>query len=290
MKKNGLTISLVFEAESANYGEGFGNITQLKKLSRGDGNSYSYISRQALRYNIINQLGWDNTECQKDRNDAKSVVQFAPNATIDKYPEIDFLGYMKTIKSKNAIVRNAVARLSNAISLESYNSDTDFLTNMGLAKRVGGENNIAQSEIHKSFYAYTITIDLDLIGIDENENINIANIEKAKRVKDFLGVIEYLYRDIKARRENLSPVFAIGGVYERKNPYFENRIALNKRKLNIDKLLECINANEDAKNNTKVGYLNGSFNNCAEIYEKLNATTIADFFNSIKMKVDGYYA
>ncbi|MFA5449140.1 MAG: type I-B CRISPR-associated protein Cas7/Cst2/DevR [Clostridia bacterium] len=290
MKKNGLTISLVFEAESANYGEGFGNITQLKKVSRGDGNAYSYISRQALRYNIINQLGWDNTECEKDGKDDKAVVQFAPHATIDKYPEIDFFGYMKTEKSKNAKIRNAVARLSNAISLESYNAETDFLTNMGLAKRVGGGNNIAQSEIHKSFYTYTITIDLDLIGIDVNDDINIPNPEKANRVKDFLGTIEYLYRDIKARRENFSPVFAIGGLYQRKNPYFENRIALNKKMLNLDKLLECINANEDTKSNTKVGYLSGSFNNCPDIYEKLNPSTIAEFFSSIKREVDNYYA
>ena len=54
MENKGLTLSIIFEAESANYGESFGNISSLKKLSRGDGNSYSYISRQALRYNIIN--------------------------------------------------------------------------------------------------------------------------------------------------------------------------------------------------------------------------------------------
>src|SRR5690554_7989727 len=97
MAKSGLTISLIFEAESANYSEGFGNITVLKKLSRGDGNAYSYISRQALRYNMINQLGWDDAESiYKDGKGKNAVVQFAPNATIDKYPEIDLFGYMKT--------------------------------------------------------------------------------------------------------------------------------------------------------------------------------------------------
>ena len=72
MENKGLTLSIIFEAESANYGESFGNISSLKKLSRGDGNSYSYISRQALRYNIINQLGWDNTKV----SNADKVVQF----------------------------------------------------------------------------------------------------------------------------------------------------------------------------------------------------------------------
>ena len=61
MIRNGLTLTMVFLAESANYGEGVGNITTLKKLSRGTYEQYSYISRQALRYNIIQQLGWDTT-------------------------------------------------------------------------------------------------------------------------------------------------------------------------------------------------------------------------------------
>lgn len=56
MKKNGLTLTMVFLAESANYGEGVGNITALKKMTRGDFQQYSYISRQAIRYNIIQQL------------------------------------------------------------------------------------------------------------------------------------------------------------------------------------------------------------------------------------------
>ena len=151
MNKSGLTISLIFEAESANYGEGFGNITVLKKLSRGNGNAYSYISRQALRYNMINQLGWDDpASVYKDGKGEKAVIQFAPNATIDKYPEIDLFGYMKT-QSKtdkgrgSATIRSAVVRLSNAISLESFQADLDYLTNMGLAKRQNYDNNIAQS-------------------------------------------------------------------------------------------------------------------------------------------------
>jgi CRISPR-associated protein Cst2 len=35
--KNGLTLTIIFEAESANYGEGIGNIAILKKMRRGDG-------------------------------------------------------------------------------------------------------------------------------------------------------------------------------------------------------------------------------------------------------------
>lgn len=55
---------------------------------------------------------------------------------------------------------------------------------MGLAKRQNLDNGIAQSEIHRSYYAYTISVDLDRVGIDGE--INVSKEEKAKRVKHFL--------------------------------------------------------------------------------------------------------
>ena len=94
MRREGLTVTMIFLAESANYGEGVGNITTLKKMSRGNYEQYSYISRQALRYNIVSQLSWDNTPV----DEKSGVVQFAPSATIKEYPEIDLFGYMKTTK------------------------------------------------------------------------------------------------------------------------------------------------------------------------------------------------
>lgn len=71
-----------------------------------------------------------------------------------------------------ADTRSAVVRLSNAVSLEPYQSDLEFLTNIGLARRQDLDNAIAQSEIQKSFYSYTITIDLDRIGVDGDLEIS----------------------------------------------------------------------------------------------------------------------
>ncbi|MCP9303107.1 type I-B CRISPR-associated protein Cas7/Cst2/DevR, partial [Leuconostoc mesenteroides] len=56
MKNKGLTLTILMQAASANYGESLGNIASLKKVTRGDGYQYTYISRQALRYNMIQQL------------------------------------------------------------------------------------------------------------------------------------------------------------------------------------------------------------------------------------------
>lgn len=290
MSRKGLTVTMVFLAESANYGEGIGNITNLKKMSRGNFEQYSYISRQALRYNIIQQLEWDNTPV-----DGKSgVVQFHPDATIKDYPEIDLFGYMKTTSKdkKNsskggASTRSAVVRLSNAIALEPYKSDLEFLTNMGLAKRQGLENAIAQSEIHRSLYTYSISVDLDRVGIDGE--IKISNEEKENRIKELLDTIHSLYRDIKGRRENLAPIFVIGGRYERKNPFFENRIILKENALQVETLMQVLNENPNVKDYTYVGLMRGFFSNDISIEEQLNTIGVGEAFEQLKKEVHQYY-
>lgn len=286
----GLTMTFVFEAESANYGEGIGNVTSLKKISRDGGRSYTYISRQALRYNIINQMGYDNTPLGLD----KDVIQFAPDATIQDYPEIDLFGYMKTIKPVKT--RAAVVRLSNAIALETFNADLDFLTNKALldrynesASKVKDGGNIAQSEVHKSYYSYTITVDLDKVGIDKNDEIDIGNSEKAKRVKELLDTIKFLYRDIKGRRENLCPIFAIGGLYSIKNPFFENRIKCYNNTINIETIKSVLSLDKEIYDNTTVGLIKGIFRNNDEIISELNAIDMSKLFDKIKGDVDAYY-
>ena len=290
MNRKGLTATFIFEAESANYGEGVGNVTSLKKISRETGESYSYISRQALRYNIINQMGEDNTPLGLDG----SVIQFAPEADIKDYAEIDLFGYMKTQKPTKT--RSAVARLSNAIALESFNADLDFLTNKGLLDRYNSKSkeakdggNIAQSEIHKSYYAYTITIDLDKVGIDKNDNIEIDNSVKSDRVNRLLETLKFLYRDIKGRRENLTPLFAIGGVYDIKNPFFENKVNIKKNKLKVDTIKDILKLDDSIKTNTSIGLIKGILDNDSEIEKELNSIGMGEFFENLKRKVIEYY-
>lgn len=299
----GLTISIIFEASSLNYGEGLGNVTSLKKITREDGENYSYISRQAIRYNIVEQMGINNTKLALDG----TVVQFAPEATIKDYPEIDLFGYMKTSKEKSdkknkddkkekTKTRSAVVRLSNGISIEPFSGDLDFLTNKALFDRYikqtnddksGG--NIAQSEIHKSYYTYTIAIDLDKVGVDLNDNIEIPNEEKAERIKLLLNTVKFLYRDIKGRREDLKPLFVIGGIYSMKNPFFDGKLKVNKNKVNVTLIKNILNLDKEIMDNTKVGFIRGIFSNDDEIEEHLKAVEMAYFFEEIKEIVDEYY-
>ena len=296
MDKKGLTFTAIFLAESANYGEGIGNVATLKKISRNRGEQYTYISRQAIRYNIVEQLGENKANVKAEGSGDKKVVQFSAETTIKDYPELDFFGYMKTVKGDNSKNRSAIVRLSNAVSLETFKGDLEFLTNKGLVDRIDRNEkvfpNIAQAEIHKSYYKYTVTIDLDKIGIDELDEIEIKKEEKARRVNKLLDTISLLYRDIRGRREDLKPLFIIGGVYDIKNPFFENVVDVRNNKILVEKLTSGIY--DFIENDTAVGIVKEQFENDTEIETELakrniKVLNVPEFFKQLKNKIGEYY-
>lgn len=286
LNPKGLTLTIIFEAESANYGESVGNVASLKKVARNNGEQFTYISRQALRYNMVEQLSEPLASVISEGKD-KSVIQFSKDATIDKYPEIDFFGYLKTEAKSNGKKRSAKVRLSNAISLETFKGDLDFLTNKGLADRLSENMNIAQAEIHKSLYRYTVTADLDQIGIDEVENIELENSEKARRVCKLLDTIAFLYRDIRGRREDLKPLFVVGGVYDIKNPFFSSVVEVKDGKIEVEAITDLLY--ENIKDKTHCAIVKGKFINENEVIEKLDAVKMTEFFSIVKEEVKEYY-
>ena len=292
--KKGLSITLVFKGQSLNYGEGIGNISELKKLTRGDGSVYTYASRQALRYDIVrlgNKLfNWNLQVVNKE----KGTIQFNDKLTIQDSQEMDLFGYMKTAKNDGSNIRSAAVRLSNAISLEDYKSDMDFLNNKGLADRINEFPNLANVEQHLSYYTYTITIDLEKIGKDEE--IELSNEEKAERVKQLLDIVKILNREIRGREENLSPV--IGGMYDINSPFFLGRIKLNGKNgefnINTEMLKDTTTltiGDKSIYDDTQVGILKNTFKNETEIEEIFEGktTNIEEFFKEIKDKVNEYY-
>lgn len=297
-----ITCTIIFKGQSLNYGEGIGNISELKKLTRNDGNYYSLATRQALTYDI-RRLGADIFGWNLDTVDkSKGTIQFKNEFTIKDSEEMDLFGYMKTSKKGDddskggSAVRSATARVSTAISLEPYKSDMDFLSNKGFADRIKEHPNLANSEQHLSYYTYTITVDLEKVGIDGA--IILDNKERAKRVCQLLDLIKILNRDIRGRQENLSPFFIIGGLYDIANPFFLGRIELEtiKGKFNIKTgpikdaldmtILDC-----NVKDNTSIGLVSGIFANQDEINSLIEkgASNIEGFFKELKSKVNSYY-
>ena len=295
--KKGLSITMIFKAQSLNYGEGIGNISELKKLSRGDGSVYTYASRQALRYDIVrlgNKLFDWNLEVV---NKEKGTIQFNDKLTIKDSQEMDLFGYMKTKNTgEGSDIRSAAVRLSNAISLEDYKSDMDFLNNKGLADRINEFPNLANVEQHLSYYTYTITIDLEKIGKDEG--IELPNEEKTQRVNQLLDIVKILNREIRGREQNLSPVFVIGGMYDINSPFFLGRIKLNGKNgefgIDTEMLKDTTTltiGDKSIYDDTKVGILKNTFKNEEEIEEifEEKTTNIEEFFKDLKEKVNEYY-
>ena len=153
MEVRGLTMAVIFQIQGFNNGKINENIKSRKRIIEGKVYHHTYIPIQTLRHNFINQIGGDHGEIEVD----KTVLQLAPEATIDKYPEVDLFGYIK--KAEKQKIRLAIVRLSNAVSLESLKDGNG---------------------INRTYYTYTISADLDKVGIDENDNIKIENTEKGK--------------------------------------------------------------------------------------------------------------
>ncbi|SFA50048.1 CRISPR-associated protein Cst2 [Parageobacillus thermantarcticus] len=288
-----LTMTVVFQAGSLNYGEGIANISELKKFHRGNGEVYTYASRQSLRYDIVrlgNELfGWNLNTVDK----ASGVVQFKKDVTIKDSVEMDLFGYLKT--DKNSQKRAAVVRLSHAISLEPYKSDLEFLNNMGLASRIGQDANIANIEQHQSFYTYTLTADLKRVGVDGD--VELSNAEKAARVQQLLDIVKILNRDIRGRRENLAPLFIIGGVYDVANPFFLGKIFLSSSQgweiqpQPIAETMEQTFAGQTVGEQTRIGFLRGIFANEGEFADLFadKVGSIEQFFQYISKQIQAYY-
>lgn len=296
MNKSGLTITMIFKAQSLNYGEGIGNISELKKLSRGNGNVHTFASRQAIRYDIVRlgnkMFGWNLEVVDK----SQGTIQFSENLNIKDSEEMDLFGYMKTTKNSNSNVRSAAVRLSNAISLEEYKSDMEFLNNKGLADRINDYPNLANIEQHFSYYTYTITIDLSKIGADGE--VDIGKDLKIKRVKELLEVVKVLNREIRGREENLSPLFVIGGIYNINSPFFLGRVELNGKngKFNINtELLKDTSTlkigDNSIEQDTKIGIIKGEFGNENELEEQFEGkiSNIQEFFEGLEKQVEEYY-
>lgn len=295
----GISITMIFKAQSLNYGEGIGNISELKKLTRGDGSIYTFASRQALRYDIVRlgnkMFNWNLEVVDK----SKGTIQFKDELTIRDSQEMDLFGYMKTSKkSENdeggSNIRSAAVRVSNAISLEEYKSDIEFLNNKGLADRINEFPNLANIEQHLSYYTYTVTIDLEKIGVDGN--ILLDDSSKIQRVQELLEIIKVLNREIRGREENLSPIFVIGGIYKLNSPFFLGRIKLigkdGEFSLDTDILKDTESLKlgvESIEKDTNVGIVKNSLKNEQEIEEKFNTMSIQEFFENLENQVEDYY-
>ncbi|UMZ73544.1 type I-B CRISPR-associated protein Cas7/Cst2/DevR [Natranaerofaba carboxydovora] len=303
--KRALILGVIFESTSLNYGEGIGNVSELKKVIRGNGETYSYASRQSILYSIREMLAeefdWNLDTVVPTGSGENKVVQFKRDVSIKESEEMDLFGYMKTVKKEegNTLKRPGVVRINHAYAMEPYRGDMDYLTNMGMASRCDASNNIANIENQHSLYSYTISADLSRIGVTREDEdiegeIEIENEEKAKRINEFLEVVKLLKREIRGRTENMSPAFVIGGLYPVANPYFDGRLKLipGTKKLDLRPINDALSLKakgESIKDLTSAGIVSGVLDNEEDITKELSTVTVEEFFENLKKEVSKYY-
>ena len=98
--------------------------------------------------------------------------------------------------------------------------------------------------------------------------------------------MENLSLVVKGNLDNAEPIFAIGGLSDRKTHYFENVIQVEESQLIIS---------QDLKDKLARGFscalLRGNLlKNENEIIKELNPVSVSDFFENLRKEVMNYYA
>ncbi|WP_457600002.1 type I-B CRISPR-associated protein Cas7/Cst2/DevR [Hydrogenivirga sp.] len=318
----GLTLTIITaKATSLNYGESVGNVSILKKLTRGDKSQITFASDKALKYDIRRkgkeEKGWKLLDqklkdyVKNNLNGSTLNVDDFGKALVRNYEEFDLFGSLFTklkgdkkvkLSYGDSVKRVCPVKVTYAFSVSSFSGDMNFINNIDAYNRYirhvedKPEQAIANSEEHTSHYLYTIAVDLDRVGVWEKEDGSkeeaIENKEKAKRVKDLLDIVMTLNRQIKGRWENLSPVFVIGGVFSAKHPYFSEGVEVlevnGKLWINVQRLKECVEIVPE-ESRVVVGALTGTFVNEEELKDAFGVNSIKGAFEELKKQVGEHY-
>ena len=237
-----------------NSGEGFGNITVLKKVESQDGKKYVYVSGQAIRRYLketMNELGFSITPSDETGEPIlnKSITSKDPKAKLKEiiklHPDLDLFGFMEA----KGVRRWSAFKTTPLVSLSPYIENEDLLLrNKGFKTEQGKESekqaNLVKIELNVfSLMRGSFMIDYDRIGRFEDEltwetNEVINSAQKKERYKSLIKGIRYLNGGAKSARllDDLTPVFVIAGVLKAGTPIFLNAIELKDGRIDSKKI------------------------------------------------------
>lgn len=262
----GLTLTMVVKfTGTPSMGEGLGgNINPMKVLPTDMGDfaylSPSAILKQPLMEYFVKEKKWE-FEFGKNINIApkKRVTDKPPlqiTSFADSDPFADIFGYLftrkKTAKGKKeeskeegpeseetleeTRKRKSPLAVSYAIGLMGFKNCLDYRSNLGIVELSGSQGEgqmIFQREIDMNYFVYTLNLDLQRIGREDNKDKdNEATVDdKLERVQAILEAIPYIaiHRN-GALVGTLRPHLVVGGVFEKKFPYFIDSIVWDARK------------------------------------------------------------
>jgi len=282
-KANSLTITYLSKVTFASLNgsdKEVDNINPIKKISLNNGQELPYVSSQAIRRALRDNL--------KDMGCEISVVTAGegknpPNTECnpEKYIDDDLFGYMDAGGNKQ---RTSPVRVESLVGLDTYKGDLDFGTNL-MSKNEGGNPNIFETEIHSGYYRGTILIELDRVGCDENE-LNLSNEIKKERLLKFLDAFRTLWSSGRQTRflADISPKFIAASLMTAKNPIFLETVNIEKDKVNINDLKTVIKDYDKFIKESVLATQEAIFKSDDEIVKSL-----ADGFKDIENWIKNYY-
>lgn len=256
------------------------NINTIKKITLANNEELPYVSSQAIRRALRDQLenlGWKLSEITGDK-DSKHPPKTECDPT--NFIDDDLFGFMDAQKETNK--RTSPIRVESLIALSKYQGDLDFGTNfMGMEK--GINPNIYETEIHSGIYRGTILIELDRIGKGEGFENELTNDEKIKRVNTFIDAFQNLWSSGRQTRflSDISPKFFAAAIMYSKNPIFLEAV---KEPIKISEL-------ETVKNDYSDFIKDHCFAAQKSVFDKIDGECLAlkEGFEKMKKWVSDYY-
>ena len=248
LKPNSITITYLSKVSFASLNgadKEVDNINPIKKVTLANEEQLPYVSSQAIRRALRDQLGsagWPLSKIEPPKSPKAPVVTSLDPA---QFIDDDLFGFMDASGRAN---RTSPVRVEGLLSLSQYKGDLDYGTNFmgeGVLTKEGKrvEPNIFETEIHSGFYKGTILIELDRIGSGQgfDEDGELAAEEKAKRALGLLDAFQNLWSSGRQSRflADISPKFIAAAYMKAKNPIFlESVQVIEGNKVNTDQLNE----------------------------------------------------
>jgi CRISPR-associated protein Cst2 len=297
MKTNSLTITYLSKVSFASLNGGdkeVDNIVTIKKITLDNGDQLPYLSSQAVRRALrdkLEELGETLSPvatASEDKGAAKTKLD--PVTYIDD----DLFGFMDAAKGKDnakggATTRTSPVRVEALLALSKFQEDLDFGTNY-MAKKIGGQPNIFETEIHSGIYRGTILIELDRVGAGEgfglqNEN-KLTAAERARRVNTFIDAFQTMWSSGRQSRflADISPKFMAAACMRSKNPIFLEALKVDRAgKVDVEALQTVIADYEPFIESSVLATQEGVFGKADGV------VSLKEGFGTLKQWVNNYY-
>lgn len=287
LKPNSITITYLSKVSFASLNgadKDVDNINPIKKITMSNGEQLPYVSSQALRRALRDQLksmGWALSEISV-ATEKKGVVKtsYDPSHYIDD----DLFGFMNTIAGKGSETRTSPIRVESLLALSKYHGDLDYGTNF-MGKEIGADPNIFETEIHSGIYRGTILIELDRIGKGTGFEKELSSEENTKRLLAFIDAFQNLWSSGRQTRflADISPKFIAAAYMKAKNPIFLEAVDIKDSMINYELLKSVI---EDYKDYV----IESTFAEQKAIFKTSDAIlSLGEGFNQIKEWIIKHY-